>query len=268
VSALLLGAAEPSADRDGLLGAIADGTAVVAPALTAAHSSWDGVTGIDPDAAALLPYVPHAAAATHVLVPVGVDAGVELIVIPTDADGVTTRLLDGFLAWNHEVSLPPGGRSSAATVLTTDRAALDASLLEAYVLVAAYAVGGCQAVLERSIDYSNTRLQFGQKIGRFQRVQDHIVELLNATDAARWTMLEAVWALDAQRPAAASVHLAKATASQSYWSATDEAHKVHGGIGVDPQFGLTLHTQMARTLYDFLGGPRWHKRRMIDALAP
>jgi alkylation response protein AidB-like acyl-CoA dehydrogenase len=265
VSALLIGAAEPTADRDALLRGIASGEAVVAPVLTAARSSWDGVAGFA-EPSGPIPLVPHVGAATHLLVSVAGRNGVELTIVPTTTDGVAHRLLDGLLAWNYEVTLPDNLAASSSAALPVARDALDRALRRAYVLIASYAAGGCQAVVERSIEYSNTRLQFGQKIGRFQRVQDHIVELVNATDAARWITLEAIWAIDSGRPADANAHLAKATASQSYWAATDYAHKVHGGIGVDPQYGLTLYTQMARTLYDFLGGPRWHKRKMIDAL--
>ena len=60
--------------------------------------------------------------------------------------------------------------------------------------------------------------------------------------------------------------MALAVASEAYVTCADAAHKVHGGIGVDPQFGLTLYTQMARSLYGFLGKPLWHKRQMASAL--
>jgi alkylation response protein AidB-like acyl-CoA dehydrogenase len=265
VSALLIGAAGATAERNELLSGIASGEVIVAPALTGARTSWDGVAGIG-HPGQTIPFVPQAGTATHVLVPVATPGGVDLTILPTEAEGVATTLLDGLLAWNYEVTLPGDLAGDASAVLPVARVALDDALLRAYVLVAAYSVGGCQSVVDRSIDYSNTRLQFGQKIGRFQRVQDHVVELVNATDAARWTTYEAIWEIDSGRPATASAHLAKATASQSYWTATDYGHKVHGGIGVDPQYGLTLYTQMSRTLYDFLGGPRWHKRRMLDAL--
>ena len=32
------------------------------------------------------------------------------------------------------------------------------------------------------------------------------------------------------------------------------------------EFGLVAHTQMSRTLFAYLGDPRWHKRRMADFL--
>ena len=97
-------------------------------------------------------------------------------------------------------------------------------------VLSAYQVGGCQAVYEVSVEYSRTRIQFGTPIGRFQRVQDHIINLVNQLDAARWTTNEALWKLDAGRPAADSVHLAKAVGSEAYLQACDHAHEVHAGV--------------------------------------
>ena len=51
-----------------------------------------------------------------------------------------------------------------------------------------------------TLDYSNTRVQFGLPIGRFQRVQDHVIHIVNQLDAARWTTYEALWKLDAGKP--------------------------------------------------------------------
>jgi alkylation response protein AidB-like acyl-CoA dehydrogenase len=131
----------------------------------------------------------------------------------------------------------------------------------------AYQVGSCQAVFERAVEYSQTRMQFGVPIGRFQRVQDHIIRLVNHLDAARWTTYEALWKLDAGRPATASVHLAKAVTAEAHLEACNAAHEVHAGIGSAHEYGLTPHTQLSRTLFTYLGDPKWHKRRMADTLA-
>ena len=127
-------------------------------------------------------------------------------------------------------------------------------------------VGGCQAVFEMSVTHSQLRVQFGVPIGKFQRVQDHIIRLVNHLDAARWTTNEALWKLDTDRPAAAAVHMAKAVSSEAYLEACNAAHEVHAGQGSLIEYGLAAHTQMSRTLFAFLGDPRWHKRRMADAL--
>jgi alkylation response protein AidB-like acyl-CoA dehydrogenase len=265
VSALLIGAAEPSDQRDRLLAGIAEGDCIVSPVLRAPDGTWSGLER-GHDTSGVFPFVPQASNATHFVLPAAKSGSeaIEIRVVAASDSGVAVRPLAGLLAGSFELTVPDTAPVNALHIV--DRAALRDTLARAYVLVAAYQVGGCQAVLERSIDYSNTRKQFSVPIGKFQRVQDHIVEILNATDAARWTMLEAAWKLDAGKPARAGAHLAAATASESYLAAVDYAHKVHGGIGVDPQYGLTLFTAMSRSLYEFLGHPKWHRRRMLAEL--
>ncbi|MFN8559235.1 MAG: acyl-CoA dehydrogenase family protein [Dehalococcoidia bacterium] len=77
---------------------------------------------------------------------------------------------------------------------------------------------------------------------------------------------ETLWKLDTGRPAAASVHMAKAVASQSYMEACNAAHEVHAGIGSAIECTPPCRTRMSRTLFHYLGDPKWHKRRMADAL--
>jgi alkylation response protein AidB-like acyl-CoA dehydrogenase len=212
-------------------------------------------------------FVACAAAATHFLVSLSCDdAGrSRFAVVPADAAGVRIRLLTGFLHASYEVDF---AAARVTTILTGPEASeLDASLAPGLVGLAAYQAGGCAAVLDMSIRWSNTREQFGNPIGRFQRVQDHIVRILNATDAARWTAYEAAWAVDTgQEAGPARAHLAAAVASDSYLEAANAGHEVHAGIGSDPKFGLTLYTRQSRTLFDFLGSPDWHRARMAEQL--
>ena len=133
-------------------------------------------------------------------------------------------------------------------------------------MLSAYQVGGLDSVSRMCLEYSRTRHQFQQPIGRFQRVQDHIIDIVNHLDAARWTTYEALWKLDTGRPAVAGVHMAAALASEGYYLACNSAHDVHAGIGIVREYGLTLHTKMSRTLYHYLGDPRRHRREIARAL--
>jgi len=184
--------------------------------------------------------------------------------------GVSARTLPGFLSWQGELKLDNvevpvenllGGSENGGW------AALDRALEKAWPILSAYQVGGTKAVFDMSVAYSQERVQFGVPIGRFQRVQDHIIEIVNHLDGARWTTYEALWKLDTGRPARASVHLSQALASEAYVEACNAGHEVHAGVGSMHEYGLVKHTRMSRTLLTYLGDPKWHKRRMADALA-
>ena len=194
------------------------------------------------------------------------DGNVELFLVDASLPGVSIRPLGGFLTDSFEVrledvkvadtALMPGGWES-----------LERAVLKALPLLAAYQVGACERVFEMTLEYANSRVQFGLPIGRFQRVQDHVIQIVNQKDAARWTTYEALWRLDEEKSdARASVHVCKAVASEAYYQACNAAHEVHAGVGIMREYGLTLHTRMSRTLYHYLGDPQHHKARLAVEL--
>ncbi len=195
-------------------------------------------------------------------------SGISLLVIPKDTPGVSVRTLSGWSSQVDEVRFDNAHVPVEALLGEEGKGweALDTATMQAIPILCAYKVGSCQQVYEMSVEYSRTRVQFGQPIGRFQRVQDHIIGIVNALDAARWTTYEALWKLDTGRAAASSVHLAKAVTSEAYLKVCAGGHEVHAGVGVIDEYGLTLHTQRSRTLYHLLGDAKMHRRRMTDAL--
>ncbi|TAN20381.1 MAG: acyl-CoA dehydrogenase [Actinomycetota bacterium] len=135
-------------------------------------------------------------------------------------------------------------------------------------ILSAYKVGACQRVFEMTVEYTSERVVFGQPIGRFQRVQDHVVELTNHMDAARWLTYEALWKVDSGRTYTAAVHEAKALASEAYYQVCNYANMVFAGPGTSLDHPLVPHTVTSRTLYQFLGDPNYHKEKMMDVLFP
>jgi 3-oxocholest-4-en-26-oyl-CoA dehydrogenase beta subunit len=276
ISVCLLQACQPSERRDAALTAIAEGSMILIPALRKPETSWNGVaatcTTLTQNKRSWVltgskVFVPFADAATHFLVSVTPpdDATSALAIVPANMAGIATRSLPGFLQANHEVSFDNVVVAATDVIRAGDRP-FDGALAVARVVTAAYQVGGMLEMLDMSVAHSNTRVQFGTPIGRFQRVQDHIIRLLNAMDAARWATYEAAWAIDSGRDGIARSYLAGSTASDSYLEAANAAHEVHAGIGSDPQYGLTLYTRISRTMYELLGPPSWQRRRMADAL--
>jgi alkylation response protein AidB-like acyl-CoA dehydrogenase len=117
-------------------------------------------------------------------------------------------------------------------------------------------------------EYTNSRVVFGQPIGRFQRVQDHCVDISICLDTARWATYEAIWRVENGMDGRAGAHEAKATASDGYYHGTNYAHMVWAGPGTDYSHPMMAHSVLAHTLYQYLGTPGHHKRLMVDALYP
>jgi alkylation response protein AidB-like acyl-CoA dehydrogenase len=267
------------AQRSALLPRVARGEVVLAAAITEPNASWgpQGVT-IAPqrlgeryrlDGSKV--FVSDATSATDFVVAVrtgNAPADVSLLLVEADAPGVGVRRLPGFLSWQCEVTFDGAEARLLGDAENRGWVALEHALLRAWPILCAYMVGGCQAVFDLSVVHSQVRVQFGVPIGKLQRVQDHVIRLVNHLDAARWTTAEALWKLDTGRPdAPAAVHMAKAVSSEAYLEACNAAHEVHAGQGSLIEYGLAAHTQMSRTLFAYLGDPRWHKRRMTDALS-
>ncbi len=280
LSALVLLEAGSEEQRRHYLPAIARGEQIFSVAITEPGRSW-GPQGVALAAerqggcyrlSGTKLFVSDAVAATHLIVAVRTGPALDatcLMVVDKAIRGVSTRPLGGFLGWQAEVVFDNVEISPEGLLVMSENAGwavLSRAMQRALPILCAYQVGSSQAIFEMSVDYSQTRIQFGVPIGRFQRVQDHIIRLVNNLDAARWTTWEAIWKLDRERPAAASVHLAKAVTAEAHIEACNAAHEVHAGIGSSLEYGLVPHTQLSRSLFNYLGDPKWHKRQMATAL--
>jgi alkylation response protein AidB-like acyl-CoA dehydrogenase len=272
---LLEGAAESM--KNAWLPRIASGERVFALALTEAQYGWSPESirldasprGDDFLLTGTKTFVHDALYASDLLVvarPRGA-SDVSLFRVDAKAPGVSIRALEGFLTGLCEVTFEEVRVSGKDAIVDSGAwQALDRAVLAVAPVLCAYKVGGCRQVFDMSVNYARERVQFGQVIGRFQRVQDHIIHIVNYLDAARWTTYEALWKIDSGADSAASVHVAKSVTSESYLRACDFAHEVHAGIGVMREYGLTLHTKMSRSLYHCLGAPKVHRKRLEEAL--
>ena len=253
------------------LSRIASGERVFALALTESQYGWtaDGVratakrAGGDYTLTGTKVFVHDAIFATDLLVAARIEGGKGVSVLRVDAKapGVAIRALDGFSTGICEVLLD-NVKVADDDIMVDAWPAAERAMLAVTPVLCAYKVGSCKTVFDMSLNYARERTQFGQIIGRFSRVQDHLIHLVNYLDAARWTTYEALSKLDSGMDATASCHVAKSVSSESHMHACDYAHEVHAGIGVSREYGLTLHTKMSRSLYHCLGAPRLHRKKL------
>ncbi|MCI0900732.1 MAG: acyl-CoA/acyl-ACP dehydrogenase, partial [Chloroflexi bacterium] len=132
-------------------------------------------------------YVYDGESATHLLCAARSEESndVGLVIVPAGSPGISTRHLPGF-AWNLSEIAFGDVPADSAQVLGGSFAggweALERAEAKTIPVLCAFQVGGSQAIYELSVDYSRTRHQFGTPIGRFQRVQDQVINLLNGLD--------------------------------------------------------------------------------------
>tara|TARA_B100001559_G_scaffold223351_2_gene187477 strand:- start:8389 stop:9498 length:1110 start_codon:yes stop_codon:yes gene_type:complete len=257
------------------LNAIAKGDEVIVPAISDSQYGWTpkhvsafiSTTGSVQVLNGHKTFVVDGLSATHYMVAAKeADGTVGFYIIDADSEGISVKELKGF-AWHMaEIKFVDVELRADNKLGNSSWEAFEKSLLLSSALLSAYQVGGCQFVYELSVEYSRTRVQFGTPIGRFQRVQDHIINLVNSLDGARWTTNEALWKIDSGKDYEDSCHLSKAVASQAYLDCCTYGHEVHAGIGSLNEYGLTLHTTASRSLFHYLGDPRYHKGKLATVL--
>ena len=135
------------------------------------------------------------------------------------------------------------------------------------VMLCAQMLGAGQRLLELTVDYARTRIQFDMPIGINQYIQEHCVFLLREVSGARWSTYLAAWNLAAGEPADFEVAVAKAWGSDAHERACWRAHQVHGGVGYTVNDGvLPLYSRRGKTLQLYLGDTAYHKEKIAKVL--
>ena len=102
-------------------------------------------------------------------------------------------------------------------------------MLKAMPVLCAYQVGGCEAVFDISVDYSRTRVQFGQPIGDFQMVQQMLANSAMEIEAARLMVLRAAFEVDQGCDARERISMVKVYAAEVLGRVADRAVQIFGG---------------------------------------
>lgn len=98
--------------------------------------------------------------------------------------------------------------------------------------VAAQAVGIAQGALEKAVDYSRERHQFGKPVSSFQGVQFMLADMATQVEAARALTYQAAKTVDAGEKNVAGISaMAKVFASDTAMKVTTDAVQVFGGYG-------------------------------------
>jgi alkylation response protein AidB-like acyl-CoA dehydrogenase len=207
--------------------------------------------------------VPHAAAATHLLV--DADDGDQQVLAVVGADASkretlptmdrTRPLTDVVLDAAPAVLAVPG-------VVAGAPAALTAATLYAHDLI-----GIGQTCLDLGVEHAGTRKQFGRLIGTYQAVSHRLVDMYVTLESARSHAYHAAWAVAAgENVAELAASQAKASASRAAVVCAEGSIQVHGGIGFTWEHDLHLYLKRARSSAALAGATSQHLRRVADLI--
>jgi acyl-CoA dehydrogenase len=143
----------------------------------------------------------------------------------------------------------------------------DAALLAAALVHAAQLAGALETVLAMSVDYANTRQQFGRPIGGFQAVQQLLAQAAGEVAASGVAAAHAGRAAARHGLAGAAFEIAaaKVVCGEAAGTVAAIAHQVHAAIGFTDDHALHLHTRRLWAWRDAGGTERAWARRIGQA---
>ena len=114
------------------------------------------------------------------------------------------------------------------------------------ILAAAGGVGHAELALRLACDYARTRIVFGRPIGANQGVAFPLAQAKAQTELARLMTHKAAWLFDRGESCGLEANVAKLTAAQAAWEATDRAFQTYGGMAYSNEYPIERLFRSAR----------------------
>lgn len=128
---------------------------------------------------------------------------------------------------------------------------------------AAQLVGLARRMLQMTVEYVQTREQFGRPIGSFQALKHMLADTLLAIEMARPVVYRAAYTLAGDRTDQ-DLHasMAKVYASVAAHRTARVSLQCHGAIGYSVEHDLHLWMKRVWGITNDWGQPRWHRERV------
>jgi len=196
-------------------------------------------------------------------------AGIALFLVERAAEGVRTQgyaLQDGSRA--AELTLA-GAPARLLVAAGPAQAALENAVDIGIAALAAEAVGVMDKLFELTVEYMNTRKQFGVPIGSFQALRHRLADMKMQLELTRsmsyYATLKLGEAPDVRRRAVAQ---AKVQLGQSARFLGQQAIQLHGGIGMTDEYMVSHYFKRLTTMEMQFGDTMHHlgevSERMLD----
>jgi alkylation response protein AidB-like acyl-CoA dehydrogenase len=198
-----------------------------------------------------------------------------------DTDGISLVVVDASAAGLRRTGYPLVDGSRGADLLFEDvvihadavigapgkaLAMIEDVVAEAIVAVGAESLGAMDALLEQTVEYTRTREQFGQPIGRFQALQHRMADMYLQCQSLRSLLYYAAIARHEGRPDAHRAASAlKVKLDEAGRFVSQQAVQLHGGIGMTDELGVSHYFKRLLLLNTLFGDGEHHLARYLNA---
>jgi alkylation response protein AidB-like acyl-CoA dehydrogenase len=267
----LVAAVGTAAQRAEVLGAVSEGSSVLAFAHAEPGTRWsdsaaavtaapdtDGGDGGTWRLTGVKEPVVQGARADRLVVSARSGEATLLFLVDGDAEGLTRV---GYRSHDGGRAAKVAFDGTPATLLgegTADRTAdVERALAAARIGYANEAVGAMDAALRMTTEYLRTRKQFGVTLNKFQALTFRAADMYVSLELARSTALWAVLVQDAGGDVVQAAERARLQTSRAGRHIGKEAIQLHGGIGVTAEYKVGHYTSRLTAIDHLLGDGDW-----------
>ena len=193
--------------------------------------------------------------------------GISLFLVPADAPGVACRgygRIDGGRAAEVTLDNVPLGADALLGAEGQGFATLELAVGWGVLALCAEALGAMEVAKKSTLEYLQTRKQFGVAIGSFQALQHRMADLLLEVEQSRSAVINAAAAMDAERVVRErALSAAKCTLGRVGALVAEESIQMHGGIGMTWELPLSHYAKRLVMVDHQLGDEDHHLERFI-----
>ena len=132
---------------------------------------------------------------------------------------------------------------------------------------AAMGVGIAQGALDRAVEYSKKREQFGRAIISFDTIRNKLADMYMETEMARLITYKAAWSFDTGRPDTRANLMARIITSKTAYRVSYEAVQIYGGYGYMTEGHIEHFYRDAKALGLFLEPGQIQRNMLADQIA-
>jgi pimeloyl-CoA dehydrogenase small subunit len=198
--------------------------------------------------------------------------GITLFLVDADAQGVARRgyvARDDSRAADLSLSNVQVADSDVLGEVGKGLAIIEKVVEAGIAATAAEAVGAMEAMNEMTLEYSKTRVQFGQPIGSYQVGQHRLADMFMTQEQGRSKAMLATMSIDNPdaKERARNLAMAKVGVGQAARYVSQSAVQIHGGIGMTEEYAVGHYFRRCMVIERLWGDPAYWLQKLAEQVA-